>query len=59
MDVRKKGGVLSSVRGELDRFTRASGVDDTLLGRWTWIELCSHKIKIMFVIDYNYADSSS
>ena len=31
IDVRQQGRVLYSVRGELDRFTRASGADETLL----------------------------
>ena len=33
IDVRHQGRVLSLVRGELDRFNRASGADETLLGR--------------------------
>ena len=36
IDVMQKVGVLSSVRGELARFPRVSGVDENMLGRWTW-----------------------
>ena len=49
IDFRQKGGVIYSVRGELARLTRASEVDETLLVRWTWIELHSHKRKILFI----------
>ena len=59
IDARQQGGVLYSVRGELSRFTRASGVDETMLGRWKWIELFFHERKIRFITAYNCKDSRS
>ena len=42
IDFRQQCRVLSPVRGELVQFTRASEVDETLLGNLMWIDLHSH-----------------